>query len=490
MTEPFAVLGIGDDADERAIKVAYAKLLRQTRPDEDPAGFQRLNQAYQHALAICRSRNVDIPSPRAAWRQPPNVTVVFQPSGESGPIRHPAPTRILPSSPPNDASTASSAPATQPRFDFAAFLASYRELAEAADATALQKWLSAEPGLWNLSTKQAAGRQLLKELFKDPVPMTEACLDATLDFFKLNDALSGVDPILLNRLKKRMTGEWTVRSDLHPFAWQLYGSASSRNLLELRKFFRQCARPFHWPVALLRTLRSGNYTKFAAGILLNLCGGYIDDLPKSFDRRHARFWMEAAARELNRTRLIIFAFRSAVALAAIPLLGFLVDLIASGGEPDRAGIRATLMVTISLTSAIVGVAWLWIGVGWSIREFDKLVHRSRAAAVISIGFTPVLCVFSLIAARWMDPALGTVFAIAVLVIAIWRFLSRHAVRARTGPFQRVGFFMFLSVCFSGLSRAFDGQAGMGVLPPLLIVCIALIVWVFDMKKSRWRSLAS
>ena len=43
-------LGIGLDADERAIKRAYAAKLRTTRPDEDPEGFQRLNEAYQAAL--------------------------------------------------------------------------------------------------------------------------------------------------------------------------------------------------------------------------------------------------------------------------------------------------------------------------------------------------------------------------------------------------------------------------------------------------------
>ena len=44
------LLGLGPDADERAIKRAYAARLKTTRPDEDPEGFQRLNEAYQAAL--------------------------------------------------------------------------------------------------------------------------------------------------------------------------------------------------------------------------------------------------------------------------------------------------------------------------------------------------------------------------------------------------------------------------------------------------------
>ncbi len=43
-------LGLDEQADERAIKKAYAKRFKETRPDEDPAGFHQLNEAYQAAL--------------------------------------------------------------------------------------------------------------------------------------------------------------------------------------------------------------------------------------------------------------------------------------------------------------------------------------------------------------------------------------------------------------------------------------------------------
>ena len=46
-TTPWDILGIGDDADAKAIKRAYARALKSTRPDEDPIGFQRLNDAYE-----------------------------------------------------------------------------------------------------------------------------------------------------------------------------------------------------------------------------------------------------------------------------------------------------------------------------------------------------------------------------------------------------------------------------------------------------------
>jgi hypothetical protein len=49
--DPWAVLGLAPTADEAAILRAYAAKLRQTRPDDDPEGFQRLVRARELALA-------------------------------------------------------------------------------------------------------------------------------------------------------------------------------------------------------------------------------------------------------------------------------------------------------------------------------------------------------------------------------------------------------------------------------------------------------
>ena len=46
------ILQIAPTSDERAIKRAYAKLLKTTRPDDDAEGYQRLREAFDEALAI------------------------------------------------------------------------------------------------------------------------------------------------------------------------------------------------------------------------------------------------------------------------------------------------------------------------------------------------------------------------------------------------------------------------------------------------------
>lgn len=56
-------LGLDADADERAIKRAYATRLKTTRPDEDPEGFQALNEAYRAALQWVQTRRDAAPAP-------------------------------------------------------------------------------------------------------------------------------------------------------------------------------------------------------------------------------------------------------------------------------------------------------------------------------------------------------------------------------------------------------------------------------------------
>lgn len=52
---PWSVLGLeAASATERDIKRAYARLVKEHRPETDPVGFQRLHQAYQTALELVR----------------------------------------------------------------------------------------------------------------------------------------------------------------------------------------------------------------------------------------------------------------------------------------------------------------------------------------------------------------------------------------------------------------------------------------------------
>lgn len=74
------VLELASDADERSIKRQYAKRLKLTRPDENPAEFQQLRDAYEQALQYVRNQ------PGEAHHAAPFAPSMVQTTGPS-PLR-------------------------------------------------------------------------------------------------------------------------------------------------------------------------------------------------------------------------------------------------------------------------------------------------------------------------------------------------------------------------------------------------------------------
>lgn len=70
MSWPWSELGLPGPADLPAVRHAYAQRLKTTHPEEDPAGFQRLHDAYRFACRLARQAGTAPPVPEDAQTAP------------------------------------------------------------------------------------------------------------------------------------------------------------------------------------------------------------------------------------------------------------------------------------------------------------------------------------------------------------------------------------------------------------------------------------
>lgn len=88
MSWPWSELGLPGPSDLATVRHAYAECLKTTHPEEDPEGFQRLNEAYQQARQLARrgGRSAQRPaSPTAPLTRPspPRPPRPSQPAAET-----------------------------------------------------------------------------------------------------------------------------------------------------------------------------------------------------------------------------------------------------------------------------------------------------------------------------------------------------------------------------------------------------------------------
>jgi len=203
---PHQRLGVEQDADERAIKRAYARALRETRPDEDAQAFQTLHEAYQAALSMLRQGEYE------RWLQ---ESAAESEQDESAQACRDAP----PAGAAESRADAASAAAT----DDASFAGdndndgddrielSIDQIGNAVIVGALrlspgdyEAWLREFPPLYSLYVKNAIAPQLPRALAQAP-QLPFAQLEAIVRFFDL-DALGTLDTQghwLLHRLRLR-----------------------------------------------------------------------------------------------------------------------------------------------------------------------------------------------------------------------------------------------------------------------------------------------
>lgn len=467
---PLEQLGLGPDADARAIKRAYAQRLRSVRPDEDPAGFQQLHAAYRAALEQCSRTTAPPFAPaRDEIAAAPAAMERSDDDESNAPARQP--TRLPP-----------------PVFDGADFYAGLLARAEHGDAPALQRWLQSRPALWSLPLKAQVGREVLQALFHHPAPMPAACLAEILRFFDLDHALSGIDPLPLQQLERRMQLAWCIDPQaFEQSVLRLHGLLGTGYTLEqVGRALRQLTRPLRYRQAVPagawpRTARRMNR------FITSLCGPHLEDLPAAIPREQARFWLDAAdPTRASRARLAIGLARSLAAIVLAGLFGLIVAPLLAW-RPDGHDLPMSYDAAVSLMLLALFFAGLWgLWMAWLPLErwyADPAPTRypwQRRALI------PALCAVGLGLQHVFSAPIGMMMLLASMLLATRRLIRNHLRTARSWSRAAITRLLMLA---PAIALAWAGIAGQTPSAAWWFhgggfAILALGLWLVDLTLAR------
>ncbi|HEY1136079.1 MAG TPA: hypothetical protein VGE64_01165 [Xanthomonadaceae bacterium] len=433
----FDALGLPPDADERAIKRAYAAKLRITRPDVDPEGFQQLNEAYQAALALLQHRlareamttdesvadsaedvlgesRASVATDLAAPQEDADHDIAE--AGTSGTIDGESGHEDAADAPQGEAITLDQ------------FLDQCLGAASDGDPRVLEHWLRSQPVLWSLEHKAMIGHWLLRLMDARQPPMTERNFDMLAEFFGYNDLHAGYDPLALQRLRARLIESWrelqaqrrwqrptgeSLPSSAYSFASIAQGPASNEQapsqgaqrdeqaeLLRRKQAWRQrlvdqFAHLVDAPNRLrdLRLVINPLHAPAVKRFLMRNPFGGLNDLPSDIRRDQIAFWLSMADdRRWPLRRIKVALLRSAAfTLPTLPII-LMVNVIdaSSDGPQASAMIAATiataLQVFVALMACWFGIAafkaWLYWQAGHAADTLKRVAQHAAVPALV------------------------------------------------------------------------------------------------------------
>lgn len=423
MNEGLAWLGLEADADERAVKRAYAQRLRVTRPDEDPVGFQQLHEAYQSALAWLKFRDEFLPGTETVEEEdaPPPPEVDRRPS------------EALTERPPLPLPPAAVTAPSQPTPDENSFARTAIRKARRVSPEEMSRWLLECPELWSVTDKPWLGDALLQRLYALRAPIHEDTFDVLATFFGWNDVSSGTDAFELEQCRVRLHDLWLLRqNDVEdPTVYReplRNGPAPTEDDPRVARLRR--------PWNLLRALLSASLPGRVHDMGELLAGYRPKEGSRPLQRHQVEFWKALnRPNEVNGPKVQLAMFRSAVAgagLAAFLLMLGLADGFAGGSrgywsysDPALVG-GLILLLGGSLVLPLVGF------VQWQLGK----EHPRPRAWIARLLVIPVLACTALWLMWGSDVRIaGVILAWPVGALALVRLLTRGPFRMKFSPWM-------------------------------------------------------
>lgn len=371
MNDAFSMLGLPQDADERSVKRAYARLLKTTRPDEDPARFQRLHEAYQEALSLIREQVLEV-ADASAYIAPASPDT-------------PAPDTSSPAPHVEHSGALAQEPAA-PRIDEATLRAELIARAERDLPSAFRHYLEHHPALYGLEMKHRIGQAIFESVAYEEVQVRPGTLAVLAEFF-------GFTP-----------PEWVERRH------QVIQAVSTENTDAFDEdrplTIRQLKRTFGWPLALILACVPG-FAFRAARLSRRLTADYGDDVPGLDSRQQAFFERIADPFYAGPWRWATVLVTAAFATLSIAGLCAVVGL-----APER----QQRMMELAFV-AVAGMLCIWHAMRalWALRERPVTLHSPWIALMPAC-----LAVAGLLVAWWLPHLPALAFAL-VLPAALLHF---------------------------------------------------------------------
>lgn len=458
---PFQRLRLEPDADQRAIKRAYARELKRCRPDDDPQGFQALNEAYQHCLALAAQRaaaaedneepardddaTTNEEPPAADLRSDATAPFVAAPDADE-PTQPPAPPQPQPQHSPQSFA-----------FDLNSFLERLIELAKRHLPHTLQQWLREFEPLYSLELKQALRLPVAHALAACEPPPSHDAIAVVAECFDL-DTLDARDERVRHWLA--VARDRSERSDA--FERLLAPYRNARATLVDRRLLAELRGPGSWLRRAWIALTPSLPGRLRA-LLLQLQQVGPQWLDSRLDGDSVRFWLRATDRDRLDPR------RIAIAAARIPLYylagaGLVSLLTRFDPTPLQHAARNIALLFAAWTLA----ALAWIGLrrllGWLARRFDldPLIALAGLALLGLAGAAPL-------------------WPVETLLLAVMAgFLIACAAR-RTAA---AALLCFLAGIFAGGAWLPGPVADDGPAAALVVIAAAAVVPVHDFALSR------
>ena len=397
------LLELAEQGDARAVKRAYARLLRSNRPDDDPEAFQDLHACYQHALALC-GRGTDAQA---------ELVESMQTEAPEPEVPRLVTSQALP-------------PALDP--DDAA-----REIvlhAGAADASTLALLLQERALCWSLQFRADVGWSLLGHLHREDPPVPEANFNTLAQAFDWDDIALDLDPLWLAGVARRCRQ-----------AWQLLPSSRSA----LRIDYERCsdsylsAQDIDGAVARLSEARPRWRNRLDALLparardtpyLLAALEYWPDEaLPPGLNAAQVGFW----ARFGDPSHPVHVRYEA----VRCTLIGLFLGLVAAWG------VYSSPAVSPSKGGMIIAAAALLVPASWLLRRGFRALLRwqcadesdARGPAWLRWAFLPVAAI-AVGAAMWAQRTLGADGLLLMALDRAWAFgltfIAMTRLRAR-GP---------------------------------------------------------